>query len=236
MRSNVWDMTRVVDEPCVVLHTRPYRESSLLVSLLSLNHGKVGAVAKGARGNRRGRILQPFYSLSVGWVGKSSLVTLTSFESSRQIWLQGDRLAAGFYLTELVTRLLSERESLPRLYTAVVWAIESLGQADMDLEAVLRSFEKLLLEELGYGLNFEHDAVSGDPIEVDGLYSMDPQQGFQQSPHGRYAGATLLGIHSESFTQAPVKRAAKQIFRRALAEHLGAAPLLSRRLLARHRN
>ena len=142
-------MTRVVDEPCVVLHTRPYLENSLLVSLLSLKHGKVAAVAKGVRGNRRGRVLQPFSCLSVGWVGKSSLVTLTSFESSRQIWLQGDRLAAAFYVAELVSRLVGERDSFPRLYTGVVWAIDSLGDVAMDLEVILRSFEKLLLEELG---------------------------------------------------------------------------------------
>ena len=229
-------MTRVVDEPCVVLHTRPYLENSLLVSLLSLNYGKVAAVAKGVRGNRRGRVLQPFSCLSVGWVGKSSLVTLTSFESSRQIWLQGDRLAAAFYVAELVSRLVGERESFPRLYTGVVWVIESLGQVAMDLEVILRSFEKLFLEELGYGLNFQHAADSADAIESDQLYSLDPMEGFRLSPQGRYSGATLLAIHAESFTEATVKRAAKQIFRQALAEHLGSAPLLSRRLLATHRN
>ncbi len=224
-------MTRVVDEPCIVLHTRPYRENSLLVSLFCPGHGKVGAVAKGVRGNRRGRILQPFANLQVGWVGRTSLVTLTGFEISKQVWLQGDRLAAGFYVAELVTRLVGERESLPRLYAAVVWAIDSLAEASLDIEFILRSFEKLLLEELGYGLDFSRDAVSGEAVVPEQLYTMDPAAGFQQSSKGLYPGSVLLGIHAESFSDRSVKRAAKRIFRQALAVLLGSTPLMSRRLL-----
>lgn len=224
-------MTRVVDEPCVVLHTRPYRENSLIVSLFCPGHGKIGAVAKGVRGGRRGRILQPFANLQVSWVGKSSLVTLTGFETRKQVWLKGDRLAAGFYVTELVSRLVSERESLPRLYAAVAWAINALGESSLDMEFVLRSFEKLLLEELGYGLDFSRDAVSGEAVVPERLYSMDPAVGFEQSLHGPYTGSALLGIHAESFSDGAVKRAAKRIFRQALAAQLGSAPLMSRRLL-----
>ena len=224
-------MTRVVDEPCVVLHTRPYRENSLIVSLFCPEYGKVGAVAKGIRGNRRGRILQPFANLQVSWVGKASLVTLTGFEASKQIWLNGDRLTAGFYVTELVTRLVGERESFPRLYAAVVWAIDSLAESSLELELILRSFEKLLLEELGYGLDFSKDSVTGQAVDPEQLYTMDPAVGFQQSSHGPYAGSTLLAIHAESFSEKSVKRAAKRIFRQALAAHLGPTPLMSRRLL-----
>ncbi|MEE8077888.1 MAG: DNA repair protein RecO [Pseudomonadales bacterium] len=224
-------MTRVVDEPCVVLHTRPYRENSMIVSLFCPGHGKVGAVARGVRGNRRGRILQPFANLQVSWVGKSSLVTLTGFEVAKQVWLKADRLAAGFYVTELVSRLVGERESLPRLYAAVVWAFDSLGESSLDMEFILRSFEKLLLEELGYGLDFSRDAVSGQAVIADQYYSMDPAVGFQQSSQGLYSGSALLGIHAESFSDRSVKRAAKRIFRQALAVLLGPKPLMSRRLL-----
>ena len=139
-------MTRVADEPGIVLHTRPYRESSLIVSVLTLDYGRVSVVAKGVRGRRRGRDLQPFAEGRLGWTGRTSLGTLTTFEVSEQHWFQGNRLASAFYLAELLTRLLGERESHPRVFAALHWALASLAD---EPARVLRSFEKLLLEELG---------------------------------------------------------------------------------------
>jgi DNA repair protein RecO (recombination protein O) len=219
-------MTRIADEPCIVLHTRAYRESSLLVSVLSLNHGLVTMVAKGVRGGRRGRALQPFTAARVGWTGRSSLATLTGFEALRQHWFHGEVLACAFYLTELLNRLLGEREAHPRLYAGLEWALETL---ERDQVLALRSFEKLLLEELGYGLDFQLD-VDGRPIEVDSRYRLIADRGFARSKDG-YSGADLLRIGSEDFDGRKVRSTARALFRAALAPHLGPKPLLSRQML-----
>ena len=223
-------MTRVTDEPCVVLHTRPYRETSLILSAYSLHHGRVAMVARGVRGNRRGRVLQPLTVLRAGWFGRSSLLTLGTFEVDRQLWLQGDTLAAGLYIAELITRLVGERESHPRLFAAIVWSLENL---QFELEPVLRSFEKILLEELGYGLDFQRDARSREPIEVGQLYRFEPTEGFVKSTAGPvYPGSGILAIARDDYSGVVERKIAKRIFRQALAVHLGPKPLGSRRLLS----
>jgi len=229
-------MTRVTDQPGIVVHTRPYRESSLLLSVLTLDHGLVTLVGRGVRGGRRGRALQPFTELRLGWSGRSSLGTLAGFEVEKQHWFQGNALASAFYLTELITRLLDEREPHPRLFAGVRWA---LGEMDRGPSFVLRSFEKLLLEELGYGLDFEQD-VGGDPLQPGAYYRLVPDQGFSRlrrigADNGAESrgvdGALLLEMGKGEFSDLRVRRAAKGVFGEALAGHLGPRPLLSRQLL-----
>ena len=219
-------MTRVADEPCIVLHTRPYRESSLIVSLLSLNHGRFNVLAKGVRGGRRGRMLQSFTVLRAGWSGLSSLPTLTGFETLTQYWFKGAALASSFYMTELVVRLVGERDHHPRVFGGLKWALENI---DQDLELTLRSFEKLLLEELGYGLDFNRDC-EGQPLENQIRYEFVPERGFEAANEG-YAGELLKMIGAENFQEPAVRKLAKKLFRQALAQQLGPKPLASRRLL-----
>jgi DNA repair protein RecO (recombination protein O) len=229
-------MTRVTDQPAIVVHTRPYRESSLLLSVLTLDHGLLTLVGRGVRGGRRGRALQPFTELRLGWSGRSSLGTLAGFEVEKQHWFRGNALASAFYLTELITRLLEEREPHPRLFAGVRWALEEMDQGPA---FVLRSFEKLLLEELGYGLDFEQD-LAGDPLQPGRHYRLVPDQGFALlSGDGENGGdgvngvdgALLLEMGRGAFAEANVRHAAKRVFGEALARHLGPKPLLSRQLL-----
>lgn len=201
----------------------------MLLSILTLDYGVVGMVGKGLRGGRRGRMLQPFALLRLGWTGRSALGTLGGFEVDRQYWFQGNRLASAFYLTELVTRLVGEREAHPRLFVGLRWAMESL---DSGAARVLRSFEKLLLEELGYGLDFALD-VDGTPLVSGQQYRLLPDRGFLPDPKG-IDGALLLAIGRETFDAPAVRQAAKSIFAEALQSHLGPKPLLSRRLLVGH--
>ena len=225
-------MTRVTDQPAIVVHTRPYRESSLILSVLTMDHGLLSLVGRGVRGGRRGRALQPFTELRLGWSGRSSLGTLAGFEVEQQHWFRGNALASAFYLTELITRLLDEREPHPRLFAGLRWALEEMGSGP---SFVLRSFEKLLLEELGYGLDFQRD-VEGLPIEADRYYRLVPDQGFAvlrggaDDAHGM-AGGTLRKIGESQFGDAEVRRVARRVFSESLARHLGPRPLLSRQLL-----
>jgi DNA repair protein RecO (recombination protein O) len=226
--------SRVSGEPGIVLHVRPYRETSAIVSLLTPHHGRVAGVARGVRGTRRGSPVQPFSSLVTGWSGRGGLVTLTNLEPVSQPLLKGDSMNAAFYVVELVTRLVAEGESAPRIFAALSWALDSLSSQNVDLLVTLRSFEKLLLEELGYGLDFRNDASTGEPIACDAIYELDVQRGFVPTRRADgIKGGLLLEIAEENFETAAARQAAKKIFRVALGELLGPKPLTSRRLLIR---
>ncbi len=228
-------MTRVVDEAALVLHARPYRETSAIVTLLTAHYGRIAVVARGARG-KRGSILQPFNRVRVSWSGKGSLQTLTGCELTGHAWLSGTPLASGFYVIELVNRLLAEHESAPDVYTASCWALERLEAGDPP-DVVLRVFEKLLLDALGYGLDFSRDAETGEPLRADLEYVLHPESGFVAALGGArgYSGAVLADIASARFQTRDARVAAKKIFRQALAPLLGSRPLASRRLLSRQR-
>lgn len=228
-------MTRVADEPALVLHARPYRETSAIVSLLTAHHGRVAVVARGVRGSRRGNVLQPFNRLRVSWSGRGSLQTLTGCDLTAHAWLAGTALASGFYVTELVNRLLAEHESAPEVFEGACWVLERLQAGDPP-EVVLRVFEKLLLEALGYGLDFRHDAATGEQLALDGYYVLQADAGFVAATSGRgYSGAVLQDIAAARFQSRAARVAAKKIFRQALAPLLGPRPLASRRLLTRQR-
>lgn len=154
---------------------------------------------------------------------------LNSYEVALQPTLEGVELASGLYLAELTTRLVAERESHPKLFSGLYWALENLHE---DLEGVLRSFEKLLLDELGYGLDFARDAKSHTPVSAQHSYHFDPGVGFVASEGDRgYPGDVLLAIDRGDYSNPRHRALAKRIFRQALAEHLGPKPLVSRRLL-----
>ena len=222
-------MTRVADEPCIILHTRAFRESSLIVSGLSLHHGRITLMARGARTSKRGRALQPLNCLRISFAGRGSMQNLNGYELQFQPMLQGLELASALYLAELTTRLVTERESHPKLFSGLYWALENLKG---DVESVLRQFEKLLLDELGYGFDFTRDVRSQSPVESTRFYRFDPQAGFVASADERgYPGETLLAIERGDYHNPRDRKLAKRIFRQALSAHLGPKPLMSRKLL-----
>ena len=147
---------RVQLQPAFVLHTRHYRDSSLLLDVFTAQCGRISLVAKGARRPVRGRanaaILQPFIPLLLSFSGRSELKTLTGSEVAGQTQaLKGDRLFSGIYLNELMIRLLHQQDAHPSLFVAYGNAVASLGSAE-SMDDVLRRFEFSLLQELGYGL------------------------------------------------------------------------------------
>jgi DNA repair protein RecO (recombination protein O) len=228
-------MSRVVGEPALVLHVRPYRETSALVTLLTLEHGRVVVVARGTRG-KRGNPLQPFNRIRASWHGRGALGTLTGAEPETHLWLTGATLTAGFYVLELVNRLLGERESAPRVFAATCWVLDRLHEGGHDVEVVLRQYEQLLLRELGYALDFTRDGGSGAPIEADAHYWFDPHTGFVRAPaaaRATYAGSTLLRIAAADYESRAARVTAKRISRRAIGNLLGARPLASRKLVLR---
>lgn len=229
-----------------LLHSRPFRDTSLLLDFLTLEQGRVSAIARGARTQKgKGRsTLQPFVALRITLAGNHELRTLQSAEAAAPtLFLQGERLFAGFYLNELLVKLLHGHEPEPLVYQAYAEAIARLAAAD-DVEPLLRNFELRLLDALGYGLQFDHDAESGEVLDGEGWYYLQPDSGFVrqlQAPlndaealrAGLYAGRELLKIAAADFAAESTRRQAKRLLRQVLHQHLGGKDISSRQLFAR---
>lgn len=222
-----------------VLHSRPYSESSLLLDVFSEFEGRITLLAKGARRPRsaiRGA-LQPFTPLLLKWGGRGELRTLRSAEATGlALPLSGNALYSGFYLNELVMRVLEPHTPYPALFFDYVTALTQLARYH-NPEPALRCFELALLEALGYGVDFLHCAGSGDPINDNMTYLYREQQGFvasiMKSQHRQFTGADLRALATRHFETVAQLRAAKRFTRMALKPYLGPKPLKSRELFRR---
>ena len=221
-----------------VLHTRPWRNTSLLVEALTRDAGRMGFVARGVRrrGSRTRALLEPFQPLLLDWSGRGELRTLTSIEAER--WRAppaGRSLLAGFYCSELVLRLLGREDPNPELFDAYDAAIAALA-ADEPREPALRRFEGALLEALGFAPPLSLDASTGEPVSADLEYDFLAEHGpvVARGPAGseavRLPGAHLLAIAGRDFADRAVLRSARRVFAVSLAPHLGRRPLRSREL------
>ncbi len=232
-----------------ILHSRPYRNTSLLLDVFSREQGRGVLVARGARRARSPLqgLLQPFAPLLLSWQGAGEVQTLTAAESAAPaIALQGGRLLSGFYLNELLLRLLGRHDPHPDLYDAYGHTLQALaaGGHDAREQASLRIFESFLLRELGYGLQLEQDSHSGEPLRADACYCYEPERGprrlgaGQDCEHGlAVQGRTLLALRRGELdlNDAQLLREAKRLMRMSLAPHLGERPLKSRELYLQQR-
>ena len=222
-------------EPGFVLHTRPYRESSLLVEAFAQASGRIALVARGARRPKspyRG-LLTPFRPLLLAWRGRGDLATLTSAEPEHgAAALSGAALLNGLYLNELLMRVLHRHDSHPELYADYANALRELGSR-APAEPVLRKFELRLMQAIGYGLVLDHDYRSGDLLQPTGRYHYVPEHGptrERQTPAVEISGLTLAALRAECFDDPTTLREAKRLMRFLLAHHLGDKPLKSREL------
>lgn len=230
--------TRILLEPAYVLHRRPYSNTSLIVELLSLNHGRVSVMARSARGlkSRYKGKLELFSPLLVSWVGRRELKSLGDIElNGRLMLLNGDTLLCGFYLNELLMRLLHRDDPYPNLFKVYKNTLQRLSNGG-DLEKLLRCFEKTLLHELGYGLPLNREIETGLPIESDQYYHYIPDRGFLRSQKNDsrlaiFSGNSLIALRKEQFTEAQALKEIKRLMRIAIGRHLGSKPLQSRELL-----
>ncbi len=225
---------RVELQPAYILHSRPYSETSLIVDFLSRDHGLVSGVLKGARRKSKSRVpVQLFTSLMVSWSGKSELKSVTHFETTGLNWaLPGLHMFAGLYVNEILERLLQPGFPHPEIYAAYKAVLASLRD-DNDMEVTLRRFEFLLLEELGYGIDWRHAADTGLTIDDELFYRFDPESGFVTDLPPKttlFSGRIVRNIADGDYADAMVRQAAKRIARLALAPHLGSKPIKSREL------
>lgn len=220
-----------------ILHTRPYRDTSLLIDLLTPDYGRVTAVARGVRKNKtpKRQLLNPFSRLLICWQGKTDMKLLTGFESDNHfLTLTANHLYSGFYLNELLVRLLPEMDRHNGLYFAYEQSLDALCSGD-DIEPLLREFEFRLLTELGYGLDFSTDARNDCAIVEQGFYECHVQEGFFSAAPDiaeqfLLKGEWLLAIAAGDYTDPATRLAAKHLSRRMLKPLLGSRPLNSRQL------
>ncbi|MBZ0070222.1 MAG: DNA repair protein RecO [Thiohalobacteraceae bacterium] len=224
-------------QPGYILHQRPYRDTSLLLEVFTRDHGRLGLVARGARGPRgRNRgLLQPFQPLLLSWSGRGELGTLTGIETAGAArHLPGAVLYSGFYLNELLLRLLQRLDPHPALHAAYAQALVALPDAT---PRALRLFEKTLLEELGYGLLLDHEAHSGAPVEPGAWYIYELESGpartVQHSPNRLVlAGSSLLSLAADELHDTQSLSDAKRLLRAALGLYLGGRELKTREVFA----
>ena len=224
-------------QPAYILHTRPYRDTSMLLDVLTRDAGRIGLVARGVRSRKtpKRNLLNPFTRLLVSYQGKTDLKLLTHFEAeSMPLSLNGNYLFSGFYLNELILRLLPEMDAHEDVFQLYERSLTELAQRQ-ELEPILRRFELQLLESLGYGIHFEADANSGEVIVATENYCLDPTQGFFAATpdipqHFLFAGKHIVAIAANDFSLPELKQTAKRITRILLKPLLGNKPLMSREL------
>lgn len=234
---------RITLQSAYVLHTRPYRDTSLLVEIFSHDYGRLGLVARGVRTSksRYANLLQPFTPLLLSWSGRGELATLSGAEAAGVApRLNGEMLLSGFYLNELLMRLLQRGDAHPVLFETYITSLASLAD-QAEQEPILRTFEHRLLREIGYGLILDHDVMSGEAIDPAARYHYLPDRGPVRSTGNEedgilVQGKTLLAIAKDDYANTEIRQEAKRLMRAGLAVHLGERPLKSRELFQQQRS
>jgi len=222
-----------------LLHTYAYRETSLIAEFYSREAGRVAVIARGARRPRsalRG-VLMAFQPLLIGWSGKSELKTLHKAEwQGGYAPLRGLSLICGFYLNELLLKLLPREDPHEALFEAYAAALTQLPGTG-DHAAVLRRFERVLLRELGYGLLLEREAGAGAPIRAEGVYRYLPERGPVPAVESdgqsgvELAGQTLIDMAEDRYADPRTVQQSKLLMRVLINHCLGTQTLHTRQLL-----
>ena len=236
--SNVASKQRIQDEPSFVLHSYPFRETSLVIEVFSRQYGRVALVARGARRPRsvlRG-LLMGFQPLSLSWFGKHELRTLHSAEwQGGQPQLQGTALLCGFYLNELLLNLMARDDPHESLFDYYQQTLQRLAQ-ESDHAFTLRCFEKHMLQELGYALLLETEAGGSRPIVPTRTYRYILERGAvietADATQGMpVTGKTLLDMAADDYRDVNSARQSKQLMRMLLDHHLAGKTLHTRELM-----
>ena len=229
---------RVQEQAAFILHHRPFRDTSQILDLISREHGKLAVVARGSRGarSRLKGVLRPFLPLSMSWVIKSDLGTLSGAEvRGAPLSLAGDALLAGYYVNELVLHFLHRHDPQPEVFDAYARTIEALATSGAEIAGVLRQFEMALLRHSGYALNLGHEAGSSRDLDPEQHYDYRVEQGPVRVERNEgplvFRGELLLAIGARRFDDSDVVRAANRLLREIITYHLGGKELQSRKVL-----
>ena len=229
---------RISEQPAFVLHSYPYRETSLIIDVLSRDHGRIALVAKGAKRPHsalRG-VLQTFQPLSLNWSGKSEMRTLTGAEwVGGMLPLTGDALLCGFYVNELLVKFLAREDPHPQLFHHYVVTLTRLAHDEPPVQ-VLRSFERVLLRETGYAMALNR-TVARKAVAPEGRYVFDPERGVREASDEHpsnwpvISGQTLLDMEQDDYHRTQTVAQSKTLMRFLLNTYLGGTPLATRQIL-----
>jgi DNA repair protein RecO (recombination protein O) len=229
---------RVAEQPAFVLHSYPYRETSLIIDVLSRDHGRLALVAKGAKRPHsalRG-VLQTFQPLALSWSGKSEVRTLTGAEwVGGMLPLAGDALLCGFYVNELLVKFCAREDPHPQLFHHYVVTMTRLAHDEPPVQ-VLRSFERVLLRETGYAMALDR-TVTRRAVVADGRYVFDPERGVREASDDLpvqwpvIAGQTLLDMEQDDYHRPQTISQSRTLMRFLLNTYLAGTPLATRQIL-----
>jgi DNA repair protein RecO (recombination protein O) len=229
--------SRIAGQPGFVLHSYPYKETSLIIDMFSRDHGRVALIAKGAKRPHsalRG-VLQTFQPLSVSWTGKSELRTLIGAEwVGGMLPLEKTALLCGFYLNELLVKLLARDDPHARLFDHYVAALNQLAHGE-PAPTVLRTFERALLKEIGVASDLTICTTTRQTVDPEQHYVVDPERGPRLASAvdtwPRVTGKTLLAMERGDYSDSATQAQSKHLMRFLLAHQLGGAPLNTRQIL-----
>jgi DNA repair protein RecO (recombination protein O) len=229
--------SRVLGQPGFVLHSYPYKETSLIVDMFTRDHGRIGVVAKGAKrplSKLRG-VLQTFQPLSISFSGKSELRTLIDADwVGGMLPIEKTALLCGFYLNELLVKLLARDDPHPKLFDHYVATLNELAHNE-PAQIVLRKFERALLKETGVAADLGRDSLARAPVAPGGLYVVDPERGPRTAQAADswpvVTGKTLIDMEREDYGDPQTQAQSKQLMRFLLAWQLGGTPLNTRQIL-----
>ena len=231
------ERVEVLLEPGFVLHQRPWRNSSLIVDCLTERHGRQALVARGARraDSRQRPLLQAFQPLRLSWVSRGEMGNLTFAEPAAPAHaLGGEGLMAGFYLNELLLRLVPHGDQSERILCCYSSCLARLAAGESAAQA-LRLFELELLEALGYRVDLDTDCRTGEPIAPDRHYTFEHEGGLTASGEHttmeRFSGRHLIALREHRLDDAESLRAARALLASILRRHLGDKPLKTRLVL-----
>ena len=225
---------RVDNAAGFILHTRPALAPCLIVDVLSRHYPRLALLSRGARrplSSIKARLLG-FQPLTLSWFGKGGLRTLHDAEwQGGDLRLTGAALMCGFYLNELLLKLLPPEDPHEALYDRYADTLAALS-AGSEAEPILRRFELGLLSELGYAQTLSHDS-EGRPLSPDARYGYAFDQGVVEAGAGgtSYSGRTLLAMAEGDFSDPRTLAEGKLLMRALLNHYLSDKPLLTRQLL-----
>lgn len=243
---------RISDEPAFVLHSYDWSESSLILEVFCRQQGRVALVAKGAKkpsSNFR-PVLLPLQPLLVTYTltgdGSADIHTLKGAEwVGGHVMPTGDALLSGMYLNELLLRLLARADPHAALFDAYAGVVRVLASEHGDaLEPVLRSFELLLLREIGLLPGLDVQTMTLEVLQLKTRYTLVPEGGLRASSSADRVG--LLGGQWQTLQRAlddaatytatlracaPVAAELKPQLRALLQYHCGSPMLRTRQLM-----
>lgn len=220
-------------QPAFVLHQQHYRESSLIIDALTRDLGRVSLIAKGVRTpkSKTAGVLRPFAALSLSFVGKTELKTLTNAEIIGLPYeLPGLALYCGFYVNELVRSFLHQYDPHPEVFQDYQECLIGLARAE-SCEAALRVFELNLMDNIGYGVQLGYDSRHEKPIDPNKKYACTKESGLVEDSAGQFSGAALQAMEQRQFDNPQVLSEAKMLMRTVIDSHLQGKQLKSRSVI-----